>query len=67
MQPELEKDGKTMKKTQHNAETLEWVFANSYWDPEKKDKAIWEDNKGTCKAVYRFATAMSVSQYHSEP
>lgn len=56
-----------MKKTQHNAETLEWVFANSYWDPEKKDKAIWEDNKGTCKAVYRFATAMSVSQYHSEP
>ncbi|KAH5087525.1 hypothetical protein HBI73_146840 [Parastagonospora nodorum] len=64
---EPEQDDKTMRKTQHNAETLEWLFENNYWDSDKKKKATWKDNKGTCKAVYRFATAMSVSQYHSDP
>jgi hypothetical protein len=54
-----------MKEIQENSRTLEWLFENRYYD--QKTTKFWEDNKGTCKAVYMYNTAMSVAQYHFDP
>jgi hypothetical protein len=54
------------QKNQANSETLEWLFLNKYYDGNGPT-AQWPDNKGTCKAVFRFMTLMALRQYHSDP
>ncbi|KAH5789298.1 hypothetical protein HBI88_049860 [Parastagonospora nodorum] len=55
---------KTMLKNKQNSQTLEMLFENRYY--EKKKLLDWPDNKGKCKAVYRFMTVMSIAQYHND-
>jgi hypothetical protein len=52
-----------MKKVQTNSDTLEWLFINKYY---KDGIKTWEDNKGKCKAIYQYNTAMNVVQYHND-
>jgi hypothetical protein len=56
---------KKMKEVQSNSETLEWLFENKYY--EGGVVKTWPDNKGTCKAIYRFMTIMTIAQYHNQP
>jgi hypothetical protein len=51
-----------MKEVQENSNTLEWLLKNKYYEGGVKK---WPDNKGTCKAIYRFMTMMSIREYHS--
>jgi hypothetical protein len=53
------------QKNQENSKTLEWLFENKYFDGGQNTK-YWPNNKGKCKAVYLFNTAMGISQYHSD-
>ncbi|KAJ4304608.1 hypothetical protein N0V90_000134 [Kalmusia sp. IMI 367209] len=64
-EPAFEEDGKTLKKIQANSETIEALFDNRYY----KDGAAheWPDNRGKCKAIYRFVTLMSLVSYHNDP
>jgi len=63
--PEPEPGTKKLKPIQGNSNTLEALYANRYYQGGKpKD---WADNKGACKAVYKFNTVLTVSQYHMDP
>lgn len=53
-----------MKQIEGNSETLEWLMKDKYYKDEFK---TWENRKGQCAAVYRFASIMAVFSYHNNP
>jgi hypothetical protein len=58
-------DGDKMsQKNKDNSHTLEWTFANKYYDGNIHD---YPENEGKCKAVDLFKTGMLILQYHNDP
>ncbi|KAL1600455.1 hypothetical protein SLS60_006841 [Paraconiothyrium brasiliense] len=63
--PDYEPGTTILKKTQANSDTLEALYGNRYF--EKQEEKKWQDNRGKCKAIYKFTTMMSLMSYHNDP
>ena len=58
-------DGTTLRPILENMETLEALYENKYWKDGKELKR--EDNRGKCRAIYKFVTLMALVSYHNDP
>ncbi|KAF2449700.1 hypothetical protein P171DRAFT_340712, partial [Karstenula rhodostoma CBS 690.94] len=56
--PDYEPGTTNLKKTQANSDTLEALYANQYF--EGGEEKTWPENRGKCKAIYKFTTLMSL-------
>ncbi|KAJ4360685.1 uncharacterized protein N0V89_001252 [Didymosphaeria variabile] len=63
--PDYEPGTTNLKKTQANSNTLEALYGNRYFEEQAEKK--WQDNRGKCKAIYKFTTLMSLVSYHNDP